>query len=124
MLPELPEVETIRRTLIKLVLHKQIDRVSVFWPKMIKHPEEVEQFKDALIGQTIVQISRRGKLLIFIRMIMPLFPICGWKGGTLCFRRMIRSKSIHMSFFIFPTEQSCDIKMFVNLEQCICIKRN
>jgi formamidopyrimidine-DNA glycosylase len=63
--PELPEVETIRRTLIDLVLHKQIDGVSVFWPKMIKHPEEVEQFKDALIGQSILQIGRRGKLLIF-----------------------------------------------------------
>ena len=43
-LPELPEVETIRRTLKQLVLHKRIESVDVTWPKMIKKPQEVEQF--------------------------------------------------------------------------------
>ena len=32
---------------------------------MIKKPEEIEQFKDALKGQSIVDIQRRGKFLIF-----------------------------------------------------------
>lgn len=63
-MPELPEVETIRKTLQELVVHKKVDRVSVFWPKIIKHPEEVSQFKDALVGQTITDIGRRGKFLI------------------------------------------------------------
>lgn len=63
-MPELPEVETIRKTLQELVIHKKIDHVSVFWPKIIKHPEEVSQFKDALVGQTITDIGRRGKFLI------------------------------------------------------------
>ena len=43
-MPELPEVETIRRTLKQLVLHKRIESVDVTWPKMIKKPQEVEQF--------------------------------------------------------------------------------
>jgi formamidopyrimidine-DNA glycosylase len=64
-MPELPEVETVRRTLEVLALGKEIERVSVFWPKMIKKPSEVEQFNDALRGQTIQQIGRRGKFLIF-----------------------------------------------------------
>jgi formamidopyrimidine-DNA glycosylase len=64
-LPELPEVETVRRTLKELVLNKEIQAVSVFWPKMVKRPDEVEQFKDALMGQTIRDIGRRGKFLIF-----------------------------------------------------------
>jgi formamidopyrimidine-DNA glycosylase len=64
-LPELPEVETVRRTLMTLVLNKEIDSVSVFWPKMVKRPPEVEQFQDALKGQTIRDIGRRGKFLIF-----------------------------------------------------------
>ncbi|MBU8879669.1 DNA-formamidopyrimidine glycosylase [Bacillus sp. FJAT-29790] len=63
-MPELPEVETIRRTLQELVINKKIDHVSVFWPKIVKHPEEVSQFKDALVGQTISDIGRRGKFLI------------------------------------------------------------
>ena len=64
-MPELPEVETVRRTLEQLVLGKQIKEVSVFWPKIIKAPEPVKQFQDALKGQTIHQIGRRGKFLIF-----------------------------------------------------------
>jgi formamidopyrimidine-DNA glycosylase len=64
-LPELPEVETIRRTLKHLVLDKRIESVAVYYPKMIKKPQEVEQFIDALKGQTIVDIKRRGKFLIF-----------------------------------------------------------
>ncbi|WNS74554.1 DNA-formamidopyrimidine glycosylase [Bacillus sp. DTU_2020_1000418_1_SI_GHA_SEK_038] len=63
-MPELPEVETIRRTLDELIMNKTIDHVSVFWPKIVKHPEEVPQFKDALIGQTFTGTGRRGKFLI------------------------------------------------------------
>jgi formamidopyrimidine-DNA glycosylase len=65
MMPELPEVETVRRTLEKLVLGKTIENVTVNWPKMIKNPVELVQFIDALKGQTIQSISRRGKFLIF-----------------------------------------------------------
>jgi formamidopyrimidine-DNA glycosylase len=63
-MPELPEVETVRKTLKKLVLHKTIDDVTIHWPKIIKNPVEVEQFIDALKGETIVDIGRRGKFLI------------------------------------------------------------
>ncbi|WP_066311326.1 DNA-formamidopyrimidine glycosylase [Bacillus sp. FJAT-29814] len=63
-MPELPEVETVRKTLIKLVLHKTIDQVTIHWPKIIKNPVEVEQFIDALKGETIVDVGRRGKFLI------------------------------------------------------------
>lgn len=64
-MPELPEVETVRRTLVELVSGKTIERVTVTWPKIIKKPVEVEQFKDALVGQVIEEVSRRGKFLIF-----------------------------------------------------------
>lgn len=64
-MPELPEVETVRRTLVELVSGKTIEHVTVTWPKIIKKPVEVEQFKDALVGQVIEEVSRRGKFLIF-----------------------------------------------------------
>lgn len=63
-MPELPEVETVRRTLEQLVIGKEMKRVSVTWPKMIKRPVEVEQFKDALVGQAIEEVGRRGKFLL------------------------------------------------------------
>ncbi|MCH1627294.1 DNA-formamidopyrimidine glycosylase [Fredinandcohnia quinoae] len=65
-MPELPEVETVRRTLTQLVNGKTIQKVTVLWAKMIKKPEEVEQFTDALLGQTIQDVERRGKFLKFI----------------------------------------------------------
>ncbi|CAH2716109.1 Formamidopyrimidine-DNA glycosylase [Neobacillus rhizosphaerae] len=63
-MPELPEVETVRKTLKHLVLNKTIDTITVYWPKIIKHPLEVEQFIDALKGETIVDVGRRGKFLL------------------------------------------------------------
>jgi formamidopyrimidine-DNA glycosylase len=65
-MPELPEVETVRRTLIELVKGKTIAAVYIHWPKIIKKPEETVQFQDALIGQTIHDVGRRGKFLKFI----------------------------------------------------------
>jgi formamidopyrimidine-DNA glycosylase len=64
-LPELPEVETVRKTLENLVLNKTIENISITWPKMIKGPSEINQFIDALKDQTIKEIGRRGKFLIF-----------------------------------------------------------
>ncbi|RKQ29912.1 DNA-formamidopyrimidine glycosylase [Oceanobacillus halophilus] len=64
-MPELPEVETIRKTLIPLVTNKVIEEVQVFWPKMIKVPDDTERFKLMLKGQTIREMGRRGKFLLF-----------------------------------------------------------
>ncbi|MBS4222701.1 DNA-formamidopyrimidine glycosylase [Lederbergia citrea] len=65
-MPELPEVETVRRSLVELVVGKTIERVAVGWPKIIKNPLEFEQFQDALKGQMIHVVNRRGKFLIFL----------------------------------------------------------
>ncbi|HLR59612.1 MAG TPA: DNA-formamidopyrimidine glycosylase [Pseudogracilibacillus sp.] len=64
-MPELPEVETIRRTLKELVLNKKITDIEVFWGKIIKHPDDIEHFKQIIIGQTIRDVKRKGKFLIF-----------------------------------------------------------
>ncbi|RHW40714.1 DNA-formamidopyrimidine glycosylase [Neobacillus notoginsengisoli] len=64
-MPELPEVETVRKTLEQLVIGKKVSNVSVFWPKMIKNPADTAQFTDALTGQSFLEIGRRGKFLLF-----------------------------------------------------------
>lgn len=64
-MPELPEVETIRKTLKQLVLNKTMEEVSVFWPKIIKKPDDVEEFKMLMVGQVITDIRRKGKFLLF-----------------------------------------------------------
>lgn len=62
-MPELPEVETVRKGLERLVIGKTIDYVTVRWPRIIEQPD-AELFALELIGQIIESIQRRGKYLI------------------------------------------------------------
>jgi len=62
-MPELPEVETIKRDLEKTILGKKIIGVYVHNPKVIREPAPAA-FKKFLEGQTIKNILRRAKLLI------------------------------------------------------------
>ncbi|WLR44156.1 DNA-formamidopyrimidine glycosylase [Bacillus carboniphilus] len=62
-MPELPEVETVRRTLHNLIISKQIESVTIQWPKIIKHPDDALEFETLLKGQKIHQVDRRGKFL-------------------------------------------------------------
>ncbi|GAF67056.1 formamidopyrimidine-DNA glycosylase [Bacillus sp. TS-2] len=64
-MPELPEVETVRRTLTELIVGKTIEEIDIFWPRIIKRPDDTHQFKTILIGQSILSIERRGKFILF-----------------------------------------------------------
>lgn len=64
-MPELPEVETVRRGLTQLVEGSTIKTVDVLYAKMINLPPD--DFKEALRGKRIEKIDRRGKYL-FIRL--------------------------------------------------------
>ena len=63
-MPEFAEVETIRKTLKKQVLKKQIKEVDIYWNKIIEYPL-LEDFSNMIKGQTIIDIKRRGKWLLF-----------------------------------------------------------
>lgn len=61
-MPELPEVETVRIGLKKLIIGKKIQDVQHDWPKSFPNsPNDVASF---LIGATIIEIRRRAKVLI------------------------------------------------------------
>jgi formamidopyrimidine-DNA glycosylase len=61
-LPELPEVETIRKDLSNVILNKKITNIIISKPKLIKN-SSILFFKQKLINQQINQVNRRGKLL-------------------------------------------------------------
>lgn len=63
-MPELPEVETVLRTLKFQLQHPLIQEVEVFWPRIIDGMD-VPSFQTALSGQTITGYKRTGKYLIF-----------------------------------------------------------
>ena len=62
-MPELPEVETVRRGLLKITKGRKINAIDVYYGKTITN--DVEDFRQALIGQTIEDVDRRGKYLLF-----------------------------------------------------------
>ena len=62
-MPELPEVETIRRGLAEKVVGKTIDHVVVRCRKIVLRPSPGD-LREWLALQTIRQISRRGKFLV------------------------------------------------------------
>jgi len=63
-MPELPEVETIKNDLQQAITGKKIVKVDIINPKVIREPAPLA-FKKSLEGQTIKNILRRAKLLIF-----------------------------------------------------------
>ncbi len=63
-MPELPEVETVRRTLKNLICDKTITDVMFFYDGIVKNPSPKE-FKKRIIGQKFHDIRRYGKYLLF-----------------------------------------------------------
>ena len=62
-MPELPEVETVRRGLEKLILGKKISSIEIRYPKMIK--TDLDEFRKEVPGQVVESMGRRGKYLLF-----------------------------------------------------------
>ncbi len=63
-MPELPEVETVKRTLERYLVGRKIIDINVYYSKILANVKE-EEFKKMLINQTITNMNRRGKWLIF-----------------------------------------------------------
>ncbi len=63
-MPELPEVETVRRGLNRLTLNQEIQGGDVLLNRTIAHPIFVPEFLSGLTGAAIAQWHRRGKYLI------------------------------------------------------------
>ena len=64
-MPELPEVETVRKGLKLRVLDKVIKDVKIYHDGIIEYPS-VKEFKSSIKGQRINDIDRYGKWLMFI----------------------------------------------------------
>ncbi|MNR99312.1 Formamidopyrimidine-DNA glycosylase [compost metagenome] len=62
-MPELPEVETIRRDLEDAVVGRRITGVFLYEPRVVRHPEP-EAFVRGLKGKRILGAERRGKHLL------------------------------------------------------------
>ncbi len=99
-MPELPEVETVRRTLYPRVVGRRIERVEILTERQIFHPDP-GTFRAELEGAVFDDIERRGKYLLFslgplllvahLRMSGHLF-VCGPEAP--------RQKHLHVVFHL------------------------
>ncbi len=63
-MPELPEVETIRRQLAPLVEGRRLARVEILDARWSR-PLAPEELADALVGRRVERLQRRGKYLVW-----------------------------------------------------------
>ena len=62
-MPEMPEVEQVRKTLAPHIENRKIQAVDVYLERLIKYPT-VDKFIAGLVGKTITKIGRKGKYLV------------------------------------------------------------
>lgn len=62
-MPEIAEVETVRRTLLQKIINHKIIDINVICDKIIE--SDLTSFKNNIINQEFIDIKRRGKWLIF-----------------------------------------------------------
>ena len=74
-MPELPEVESVRRSLVRAGLPgRTITRVSIGWGNCVKGTSP-ESLAAAVAGRVVAKVGRRAKYL--------LFPLAGAPAATL-----------------------------------------
>lgn len=78
-MPELPEVETVRRGLNQVTLGHLIVGGEVPLPRSIAYPVDLERFWKGLVGCQFVQWGRRGKYLL-ADLATPEGAAAGWLG--------------------------------------------
>ena len=99
-MPELPEVETLRRSLLPLVKNKVCSAVK-FFRKDLRFPIPQESLMKGLTNTKVQDISRQGKYLLFHVpkgfMLMHL----GMSGRVTLQSTVVHKKNIRMPFLGF-----------------------
>ncbi|CYW79027.1 formamidopyrimidine-DNA glycosylase [Streptococcus suis] len=116
-LPELPEVETVRRGLNRLVKGKVISKVEVTYAPMIK--TGVDAFCQDLIGQEILDVDRGGKYLLIYLTDHVLISHLRMEGKYNFFADQVPANKHFHAFFTFidgSTLAYQDVRKFGTME--------
>ncbi len=109
-MPELPEVETVRRGLSRVTLYQPIRGGEVLLARSIAHPVSVEDFLSTVLGAEITIWQRRGKYLLaaLARQQQP----AGWLG---CHLRM--TGQLLWVKQSMPVSSHCRVRLFFDNER-------
>ncbi|MDD5259766.1 MAG: DNA-formamidopyrimidine glycosylase [bacterium] len=97
-MPELPEVETVKRALSRKVTGKNILNVESNFVKIVASPD-FKIFKKNIIGKKIESLSRRGKFLLFhLNGNKIMISHLRMTGHWLVAPKIVKNKFIHLIF--------------------------
>lgn len=96
-MPEKPEVVTVANTLKRQVLGKVITDCQVFWDNIIAYPT-IDEFKKEIKNQKILDITTRGKWIVF-ELSKDLLLVHLRMEGKFFFRKIDDSKNKHEHVF-------------------------
>ncbi|MCK4026232.1 DNA-formamidopyrimidine glycosylase [Streptococcus iners] len=116
-MPELPEVETVRRGLKRLVKGKVIEKVKVTYAPMIK--TGVDVFCQDLLGQEIEHVERRGKYLLLYLTDFVLISHLRMEGKYNFFPDQVPANKHFYAFFTFSDGSTLvyqDVRKFGTME--------
>lgn len=98
-MPELPEVETVRRVLLTEIINHKILNVDIRYNKIIEG--DIDEFKNKLINNTFNNINRLGKYLIFNLNNINLISHLRMEGKYYYLKNHIEEdKHIHVIFYL------------------------
>lgn len=113
-MPELPEVETVKIALSKIIVGRRILNVESNFEKIVAHPD-FKTFQRNITGKKIESLSRRGKFLLFYLsggkiMVSHLRMTGHWLVG----KRIEKNKFMHLVFQLSggQTTAYSDIRKF------------
>ena len=114
-MPELPEVETVRRGLEKLILGKKISSIEIRYPKMIK--TDLDEFQKEVPGQVVESMGRRGKYLLFYLTDKVLISHLRMRVSIFTIQTRFLNASMLMFFSSLRMVVRLFMRMYASLEQ-------
>ncbi|WP_162849811.1 DNA-formamidopyrimidine glycosylase [Anaeroplasma bactoclasticum] len=96
-MPELPEVETVRRVLKKSLVGKRIKDIDIRYNPIIEN--DTNSFKENVIGKEIIDIARYGKYLMFCLNKGFILSHLRMEGKYFYMKEKMDNKHIHVVFY-------------------------
>ncbi len=116
-MPELPEVETVRRVLEKELINLTIVDIKIKYEKIIVN--DYNYFKENVIGKKIIDLKRRGKFLIFKLDIGSIISHLRMEGKYFYLKKdSFDNKHIHLIYYLSNGYMLCyqDVRKFGRIE--------
>lgn len=118
-MPELPEVEQVRKSLLPHIKGKKIEQADIRLPRMILSPA-LPDFIRGVEGRSFADVKRRGKyLLLELDDTNVILTHLRMTGSLLRCLKTRRNRHSARSACVCPGPKICGLRTFVPLARCV-----